>query len=66
MAAMLPGMWSMKAKEFIPKYCKGSVNREFPSEWLEKTVQEIKQAADQGNRRAQTAWKLLSRREYRK
>jgi hypothetical protein len=33
---------------------------------LNKTVKEIKAAAEKGIRSAQKAWKLLSRNEYRK
>lgn len=54
------------ARSFIGRCCKGSINREFPSQWLDKALGEIRAAADRGDRDARKAWKLLSRAEYRK
>ncbi len=54
------------ARTFIGRCCKGSVNREFPAQWLDKALREIKAAADRADRDARKAWKLLSRPEYRK
>ncbi len=69
------------AEKFIGRCCKGSIRSEFPSEYLSKTLGDIQSACKVGNRRdcedgddpslesakkARTAWKLLSRSEYRK
>jgi RHS repeat-associated protein len=44
----------------------GKILGEFPSEWLGKTYDAIKKAADAGDKAAQTAKKLLDRKEYDK
>jgi hypothetical protein len=54
------------ADEIISAEKQGSIRAKFPSEWGGKTYDEIKEAADAGNKSAQTAKKLLDRREYDK
>ncbi len=54
------------AKDLIARRCKGSVNRVFPEELREKTLEEIIRLARQGNKAAQTAKKLLTSSEYLK
>jgi RHS repeat-associated protein len=55
-----------KATDWIAKKCKGSINREFPSQFKDKTLGEIKRAAKEGQELARKAWKLLNNKEYRK
>jgi RHS repeat-associated protein len=58
-----------KAKDWIAKKCKGSVNNEFPRELQEKTLEEIK-ALSRGKGdladKAKTAWKLLTDGRFQK
>ncbi|HEV8436362.1 MAG TPA: RHS repeat-associated core domain-containing protein [Thermoanaerobaculia bacterium] len=55
-----------KAKDIISKECKGSINREFPEEFRDKTLQDIWKEARGGDKAAQTAKKLLSDARFRK
>ena len=54
------------SRQFIERHCKASVLRVFPGEYLDAPVQQVIDQATEGNRRAQTARKLLFRSEYRK
>jgi hypothetical protein len=54
------------ADQIIGADKKGSIRSEFPSEWLNKTYNEIKRAAEAGDRAARTAKKLLDSKEYDK
>jgi hypothetical protein len=54
------------AGEIISKDKKGSINREFPKEWRDKTLGEIERAAKQGNKSAQKAKKLLGDKDFDK
>ncbi len=54
------------AGEIIGQEKKGSINREFPSEMLGKTADEIHRLAREGNRAAQRAQKLLGDQKYDK
>ena len=53
-------------QDFIVANCKASILRIFPGQFLNMTVDQVNQLADQGDADARTAKKLLSRREYRK
>jgi hypothetical protein len=46
--------------------CKGSINKVFPEELRNKTVEEIYERARQGNEAARTAKKLLTDGRFRK
>jgi hypothetical protein len=54
------------SQQFIAANCKASVLRVFPGEYLDLTVQRVLDDARAGNRRAQTARKLLLDSAYRK
>jgi RHS repeat-associated protein len=56
----------MKASEILARYVKGRVKEEFPSQFLDRTLAEIRLAARQRVPFAQKALKLLTRIEYRK
>jgi hypothetical protein len=56
---------TLTAQDFIGKCCKGSVKAEFPGELLANTVQDIRDNKSK-NASYKTAWKLISRSEYRK
>ena len=58
--------YHLTASEFISKFRKASVRREFPSQMLEKTVLEIQALARSGSRVAKTAWKLLTDGRFKK
>jgi len=51
---------SPTAREIISQSKKGSINRRFPGEMLEKTMEEIARLAKAGDRAARTAKKLLT------
>ncbi len=55
-----------KARDIIARECVGKINRVFPEEMREKTLEEIIKLARQGNKAAQTAKKLLTSSEYLK
>jgi uncharacterized protein RhaS with RHS repeats len=54
------------AGEIIAQDKKGSINREFPSEMRDKTLEEIRALAREGNRAANTAKKLLTDLRFNK
>jgi hypothetical protein len=54
------------AQTFIGRCCQGKIRREFPTEWLDKTLGEIFRAKQGGHASARRAWKLLDRCEYKK
>ncbi len=54
------------AQDVIAKEKKGSINREFPAEWLDKSLKEIEDAARQGDASARTAKKLLKDKRFDK
>jgi RHS repeat-associated protein len=66
LALMPGGLEDMKAETVLAKYVKGSAKAEFPSQFLQRTLREIRQLAQQRVPGAQTAVKLLTRLEYRK
>jgi len=49
-----------RADDYIAKNCKGSVNREFPGQYRDKTLEQIFKAARAGDKAARTAKKLLT------
>lgn len=57
---------NLTADEYIGKHFKGSIRREFPSEFLNKTIKEIEREAKKGNARARKALKLLKDGRFRK
>lgn len=57
---------NLTAQEFIGKHCKGSILREFPSEYLGKTIKEIEKEAKKGNAHVRKALKLLRDQRFRK
>ncbi|MGG1663111.1 hypothetical protein [Brevibacillus sp. NRS-1366] len=57
---------SETASDYIAKNRKGSILREFPSEYLDKTLDEIEADAKKGNATARKAKKLLNDRRFSK
>jgi len=55
-----------KASDIISRECVGKINRVFPEQMREKTLEEIIRLARQGDKAAQTAKKLLTSGEYLK
>ncbi len=55
-----------KAADVIAEECQGKVLRQFPAEWLQKTLEEIHKAADKGDKSAKTAKKLLNDHRFKK
>jgi uncharacterized protein RhaS with RHS repeats len=49
-----------RADDFIAQNCKASVNRQFPGQFRDKTLEQIFSAARSGDRAARTAKKLLT------
>ena len=54
------------ADQIISKKRKGSIRREFPSEFLKKTLKQIDKEAKQGNAKAKKAKKLLQDGRFKK
>src|SRR5947209_2391628 len=55
-----------KAKAIISEDCEAGVLREFPSQWLDKTLEEITEAAKEGDKSAKKAKKLLTDKRFKK
>jgi hypothetical protein len=55
-----------KAIDIIAEECEGSIHREFPSQWLDKTLDEIARAAKQRDKSARKALKLLNDQRFKK
>jgi RHS repeat-associated protein len=60
------GLEDMKAESILAKYVKGSVEREFPSQFKGLTLREIREKAQQGVPLARKALKLLTDSRFRK
>jgi len=56
---------TLTATAFVSKCCKGSVRSVFPGSMWSKTVSDIKKNRSKSDD-YKTAWKLISRNEYRK
>lgn len=54
------------AQDIISKECQGSINREFPGQLRDKTLQEIMDLAKDGDAPARKALKLLKALRFRK
>ena len=54
------------AQEVLAEEVKGSARSQFPSEMLNKTLEQIQKLAKRGNKAAKTAWKLLSSNRFKK
>ncbi|QDX91850.1 hypothetical protein EEL30_05390 [Brevibacillus laterosporus] len=54
------------ADDIISSKKKGSIRREFPTEWLDKTLDEIESAAQRGDKNAKKAKKLLTDKRFDK
>ena len=56
----------LKAIDIIAQECQGRILREFPAQWLQHTLQEILDAAKQGDWSARKAAKLLRSGRFKK
>ncbi|WP_144486857.1 hypothetical protein [Bacillus pumilus] len=56
----------MTADQFISKNRKGSIRKEFPSEYLNKTIEQINKDAKKGKKNAKKAKKLLTDNRFKK
>ena len=57
---------SSRAGDWIGRYCKGSINREFPGEFRDQTLKEILEQSKRGDAAAKKAWKLLNDNRFQK
>jgi hypothetical protein len=57
---------NMTVQDFISKMCKGSINAELPSEFLNYSLKELLAARRAGVANSDTCYKLLHREKYRK
>jgi uncharacterized protein RhaS with RHS repeats len=55
-----PVMLEMSATKYIEKYREATVRQQFPGQYLHTKVKDIQTAAQNGDKAAQTAWKLLT------
>jgi RHS repeat-associated protein len=53
-------------QQVIKEECQGKINREMPSQFLDKTVDQLKQLKNQGDVAARKAWKLLNDSRFKK
>jgi|GEM_PF-4717796 len=60
MATIKQKWQGLTGRQIIEAYKKGSIMRKFPSQFLEKTIEEIDESAKKGERDARTAMKLLT------
>jgi hypothetical protein len=54
------------AREVISEECAGTILREFPSQWMDQTLEAIGNAAKAGDKSAQKAKKLLTDQRFKK
>jgi RHS repeat-associated protein len=54
------------AVQWIAQKCKGSIAREFPSQYYNQTLEAIRRAAQAGDKLAKKAWKLLNDKRFEK
>jgi len=54
------------AREVLAEDCVGKIYRVFPSQWLDITLEEILEAAKGGDGTAQTTWKLLNDKRFKR
>ena len=54
------------ARTFIGRCCEGGINREFPGEYYDVTLSQIKADSKAGNASARKAYKLLNDSRFRK
>lgn len=64
--AGLDGFEEMKVQQFCSQFCKGSILREVPSQFLECPVGDVIAAAKAGDAAARKAYKLLNQDRFRK
>ena len=55
--------FSSKAGDWIEKNCKGAINREFPENLRDKTLEEIRRG---NSKEYKKAWKLLNKKQFQK
>ena len=65
-AAAAAVLFAKTAQEIISETKKGSINQEFPGEWLDKTLEKIEEAAKKGDASARKAKKLLNDKRFNK
>lgn len=63
---MLTPRQKQKARDIIARECDASILREFPAQWLNHTLEAIVKAAQQGDRTARKAKKLLTDGRFKK
>lgn len=54
------------AVQWIARNCKASIGREFPSQFYNQTLEQIRRAARSGNKLAKKAWKLINDKRFAK
>jgi RHS repeat-associated protein len=59
-AAAEARMLAMRASEYISRFRQAKILRQFPKEYLQKSLESIRQEAMAGTRAAQKAWKLIT------
>jgi hypothetical protein len=59
-------LYGWTVRQFVSKYCKGSINEVLPGQFEDVTIKDLIDLAQSGDRAAQTCKKLLERSKYRK
>ena len=58
--------FSSRAVDWIGRNCRGSINREFPDQFRNRTLKEILDLSKSGDSAAKKAWKLINDNRFRK
>jgi hypothetical protein len=58
------GKWT--ARQFVSRYCRGSINRELPGQFENVTIADIYEMTKGGDARARACFKLLNEPRFRK
>jgi HK97 family phage portal protein len=58
--------WNSTVRQFVEKFCKGSINRELPGEFEDVTIKDLLEMAQGGDAAAKKCKKLLEQPRFRK
>jgi HK97 family phage portal protein len=59
-------LWNLTVRQFVSKYCKGSINRELPGEFEGVTIGDLYEMAQGGDAAARKCKKILEQPRFRK
>jgi hypothetical protein len=59
-------LWNLTVRQFVSRYCRGSINRELPGQFDDVTIADILDIAKGGDEAARKCYKLLNQPRFRK